>query len=174
MTSYASTTKRAAAAFIDFFLFTVVYNIYRFVLGPPGANGVPTVIGMDVIPVLIFWALYFLLIEGITGQTLGKKIVGIRVVRVNGSDIGLINALLRHLLDWLDFALFGLIAIITVGMNQRNQRIGDMVAGTIVVPEEKTFPCSQCHQQIALDRQEILTGQYICPVCGAENALHRH
>lgn len=73
MTSYASTSKRVAAAFIDYFLFTVVYNIYRFVLDVPGANGIPTVIGIDVIPVFIFWILYFPLIEGITGQTLGKK-----------------------------------------------------------------------------------------------------
>lgn len=174
MTSYASTSKRAAAAFIDYFLFTVVYNIYRFVLDVPGANGIPTVVGIDVIPVIVFWILYFPLIEGITGQTLGKKIVGIHVVRVNGSDIGLINGFLRRLLDWFDFMLFGLIAIITVGMNTRKQRIGDMVAGTIVVPDEKPFTCNQCRQEIALDREEILAGQYICPVCGTENRLHKY
>lgn len=80
MISYASTSKRAAAALIDYFLFTVVYNIYRYVLDVPGADGMPTVIGFDAIPVAIFWIIYFPLIEGITGQTLGKRIVEIRVV----------------------------------------------------------------------------------------------
>lgn len=171
MTSHASISRRAAAALIDYFLFTVVYNIYRFALDVPGANGVPTVIGVDIIPVIIFWIIYFPVIEGITGQTLGKKIVGIRVVRVDGSGIGLINAFLRRLLDWLDLAFFGLVGIVTAGMNTRAQRIGDMVGGTVVM-QERIYTCNQCNQEVTLDRTERLSGQYVCPVCGAANLLH--
>ncbi len=172
MTSYASTSKRAAAALIDYFLFTVVYNIYRFALDVPGANGIPTVVGVDAIPVAIFWIVYFPVIEGFTGQTLGKKIIGIRVVRVDGADIGLVNAFLRRLLDWLDFAFLGLVAIITTGMNPRMQRIGDM-AGKTLVTQEKVYTCNQCNKEVSLDRTERLSGQYVCPVCGAANILHQ-
>jgi uncharacterized RDD family membrane protein YckC len=168
MTTYASTSKRAAAALFDYILFTIVYNIYRFALDVPGANRLPTVVGVDIIPVLIFWLIYFPVIEGVTGQTLGKKLFGIRVLRVDGSNIGLINSFLRRLLDWLDLAFFGLIAIIVSGMNGRNQRIGDMVAGT-VVKKEKVYICGQCRQSLSLDQTEILRGQYVCPSCGAAN-----
>lgn len=83
--------------------------------------------------------LYFVLLEGLgNGQTLGKRIFQVRVRMADGSPVTFAAALGRNLLRPADLLpgpyLFGLIAIFT---NPRSQRIGDMVANTIVTVERR-------------------------------------
>ena len=82
---------------------------------------------------------YFILLEGLwNGQTLGKKILGIRVRMVDGTPITFTAALGRNLLRPADFLpglyFVGLAAMFT---NPKSQRLGDLVAGTIVVNERR-------------------------------------
>lgn len=76
----------------------------------------------------IIWFVYFLLRDSIPGQSIGKRTLGIRVVQLeSGRSCNWFKSLLRnvtHLIFLLD-ALFML--------SQRNMRIGDMIAKTIVV-----------------------------------------
>lgn len=70
------------------------------------------------------------------GQTPGKRLLGIRVVRNGGYPLGPGGAILRNLLRPLDFlpAFFGaglVVALVTA----RTQRLGDLAAGTLVVRE---------------------------------------
>ena len=69
-----------------------------------------------------------------SGQTLGKKLLGIRVARLDGGTPTTGNIVLRTILrpiDGLPFAyLLGLIVILATG--QRRQRIGDLAGGTTV------------------------------------------
>jgi hypothetical protein len=86
--------------------------------------------------------LYFVLFEGLwNGQTLGKKAVGIRVRMADGTPLTFRAALARNLLrpaDLLPFWYFlGFLAMFT---NVKSQRIGDMVAGTVVLRERKPMP----------------------------------
>jgi uncharacterized RDD family membrane protein YckC len=74
--------------------------------------------------------------QGLTGKTPGKAVMGIRVVNAEGQPPGIGRAALRSIL-WIidDFPyiiplLTGFIAALT---SQRNQRVGDMVASTFVV-----------------------------------------
>lgn len=87
-----------------------------------------------IIVVLPFVAglVYALLTEGRTGQTLGKRLVGIRVVKVDGRPIGKPEALIRWLCFTVDtqFLILGLILIVTRPLKQR---VGDLAAGTVVV-----------------------------------------
>lgn len=68
------------------------------------------------------------------GQSLGKKARDIRVVRLDGTPAGLGDYLLRWLLRPIEvLPFFGAIAIFTILINGRGQRLGDLAAGTTVV-----------------------------------------
>lgn len=85
---------------------------------------------------LLLIAAYFPLTEGLTGRTLGKWALGLKVVRRDGQLPGLGKALLRTLLRLVEvnpFLLGGLIAGVVVLASKNRQRLGDMVADTYVV-----------------------------------------
>jgi len=77
---------------------------------------------------------YFVLFEGWFGGTLGKLILGMRVVDKNGKKVGMGRALFRNLLRIIDFLPFGyVLGIILVACSSTKQRVGDRVAGSYVV-----------------------------------------
>ncbi|WP_297049873.1 MULTISPECIES: RDD family protein [unclassified Thermosynechococcus] len=72
------------------------------------------------------------------GQTPGKRYAEIRVVQDNGRPIGLREATLRSLLQPIDFAFFG-IGPFLVALSRSEKRLGDMVAGTLVIQDEQAM-----------------------------------
>lgn len=94
---------------------------------------------------VILWG-YYLLFEGLgDGQTPGKRMLGIRVVRDGGYSVGFGASAVRNLMRIVDMqpALTYAIGIGSVAMSTSGKRLGDMVAGTIVVRERLT------HQPLA-------------------------
>jgi uncharacterized RDD family membrane protein YckC len=79
---------------------------------------------------------YYILCEGLTGQTLGKRMLGIRVVSATGTRASWGQVTARTLLRIVDalpiFYIVGLITILATGSGKR-QRVGDLAAGTLVV-----------------------------------------
>ena len=77
----------------------------------------------------IFWA----------GYTVGKKIIGIRIVKVNGDDVTILTMLLRVIVGNLIYTLtFGIGAIVSafmVGLRHDNRSIHDFIAGTYVTSD---------------------------------------
>lgn len=72
------------------------------------------------------------------GQTPGKRAFRLRVIKAEGYAIGFYEAMLRNLLRAADFVPFFYAAgFLTAASNPRMQRIGDLVAGTIVVRERR-------------------------------------
>src|SRR4051794_34872930 len=71
------------------------------------------------------------------GQTIGKRALGLRVVTVEGSPVRFRHAAIRSLLSIVDFFLppLGVSATCVSLLNRRNQRLGDVFAGTIVLRE---------------------------------------
>lgn len=67
------------------------------------------------------------------GQSPGKKVRNIKVVRLNGGSPTFANYLLRWLIRPIDILLNGAVAIATIIMTKNGQRLGDLVAGTTVV-----------------------------------------
>ncbi|MDQ2795169.1 MAG: RDD family protein [Bacteroidota bacterium] len=68
------------------------------------------------------------------GQSIGKKARDIRVIRLDGTAPRLGDYLLRWLLRIVDMGPFnGLIAVLTIALNGKGQRLGDLAAGTTVV-----------------------------------------
>ncbi len=83
---------------------------------------------------------YFAIFEAMwNGQTPGKRLVRIRVIKDSGRPITPSEAVGRNLMrivDWLPPFTYG-IGIVTAVLNRRYKRLGDFVAGTLVVHEKK-------------------------------------
>ena len=86
--------------------------------------------------------LYFILLEGYWGgQTLGKKVAGLRVRLVDGTPVTPLAAAARNLLrpaDMLPIPYFS--GVVAMFLNPKMQRLGDLVAGTVVIYEPKRLP----------------------------------
>ena len=88
--------------------------------------------------------IYFLIYQGYfavfeaawNGQTPGKRVVGLRVISVTGRPITVFEAILRNVVRIAD-QMPGIyaIGIVSVFVTERNQRLGDLAAGTVVVHE---------------------------------------
>lgn len=78
---------------------------------------------------------YSLVLESVfEGQSLGKKILKIKVVKIDGYQAGFGDYLIRWFFRVIDFfTFFGLPGLISVITSQKSQRLGDMAAGTAVI-----------------------------------------
>lgn len=84
----------------------------------------------------IVW-MYFTCFEGLRhGQTPGKRSLGIRVIRDTGHAVTFGDAAARNLLLPVD--LFGMLGLFLIAIHPRAKRLGDMVAGTVVVRDHPT------------------------------------
>jgi uncharacterized RDD family membrane protein YckC len=88
---------------------------------------------------MIFFG-YFIIFEAAWhGQTPGKRILGIRVVRDGGYPVDFMSALIRNLVRTLEFGLgFYLSSAIAALLSAENKRLGDYAAGTIVVRDSQS------------------------------------
>lgn len=87
---------------------------------------------------LVNWGYFFVFEFFSGGRTLGKKLMGIRVIQENGHSITLLSSFIRNLIriiDSLPTAYF--LGIIMIFFHSKHKRLGDLVAGTIVVHERK-------------------------------------
>jgi len=79
---------------------------------------------------------YFVFFETLwQGQTPGKRMAQIRVIREDGRPIGLPQATLRALLRVFDDILLGLVGFLFIVQGRQEKRLGDWVAGTVVIQE---------------------------------------
>lgn len=135
--------SRGAAAGID----TLIINIFLFLMlfiGVLLINYVPEIwdeyygwlIGIGIFLYGIMNYGYYIIAElKMNGQTPGKKIVGIRTIRTNGEAITFKHSALRNLFKILmDYYGIGLIMIF---FSKNHKRLGDIVASTMVVIENK-------------------------------------
>ena len=126
--------SRFIAESIDYVLKAAVIGSLAILLYAIG-SGVATAVFL----VLIFavWFGYDVLFEVLAGgRTPGKRACGLRVVRTGGEPVGFRTSAIRNLFRVIDGPatsyIVGMVAIIA---SKRNQRLGDMAAGTLVVRE---------------------------------------
>jgi hypothetical protein len=84
----------------------------------------------------VYWGYYAIFEIVWKGQTPGKRWAGIRVIKESGRAISPFEAIARNLMrvvDWLP-SLYG-VGVVTMLLNSQNRRLGDFVAGTLVVHE---------------------------------------
>jgi uncharacterized RDD family membrane protein YckC len=93
------------------------------------------VLALIVVAAFILYYGYFAIFETLwSGQTPGKRAIGIRVVVTSGRPLEAIDAILRNLLRIVD-QMPGMYAVglLSIFLTSRNQRLGDLAAGTVVV-----------------------------------------
>ncbi|MEM6317636.1 MAG: RDD family protein [Bacteroidota bacterium] len=91
------------------------------------------------VPIITFLGYHLVSEIMVNGQSIGKKAMGIKVVRLDGEEASLSDYLLRsifHIIDTL-FSL-GILAALMISSSQRKQRLGDMTANTTVIKLKST------------------------------------
>lgn len=83
------------------------------------------------LPVILYSLVQESLLEG---QTVGKRIMKIKVIKIDGYQAGFGDYLMRWLLRLVDMgASFNIVGLVTMLVNSKTQRLGDIVAGTAVI-----------------------------------------
>lgn len=113
--------------------FFITFFIYLELFGVDDNEGGKSISGLLALPICIYWFIYFIYVEALYGGTLGHQALNLRVVNINGKEIGLTQALKRHLCDWAELSLFGIPAIIVIKTTEKHQRLGDLWANTVVI-----------------------------------------
>ncbi|HEV8229597.1 MAG TPA: RDD family protein [Candidatus Limnocylindria bacterium] len=131
--------NRGFAALVDFIVATLIFIGALFVFTTIAAAVRLSVVGQFfgvgvLLTFTIAWG-YFILFEWLgNGQTLGKRIFGLRVIADDGAPAGFTAVLVRNLVRVVDFLPgfygFGLVSIV---LSPKSQRLGDLAAGTFVV-----------------------------------------
>ncbi len=129
-----------------------LYSIVENWLGTNNQLG-QWLIAIPILTSFFIYVGYFVFFEALwQGQTPGKRYVKIRVIRDDGRPISLQQSTLRALLRPIDDTFF--IGVFLIVLSKREKRLGDMVAGTLVIQEERsfvaaTFPLSNQAQDLA-------------------------
>lgn len=141
------------------YLVTMVMSLFIVISFEMFSNTIGAILGF-IISFLPF--VYFIFCEGfMNGVTPGKKLAGIRVRMIDGTPVTFAAATARNILrvaDFLPAAYF--IGITSMFVNPRLQRLGDLVAGTIVVHEAKvTESFSIAPHRVGIHPLEHLVGE---------------
>src|SRR6188508_2543724 len=108
--------------------------VLAIALGSPEAVGGVLLIAAFVLE----WAYYVVFETSGDGRSLGKRALSLRVVKEGGFPISFMDSVLRNLLRGADFLPFGyVIGLFVMAGDSRFRRLGDRVAGTLVVVEER-------------------------------------
>lgn len=136
--------RRIAAALVDLGVVLVIVLLVGGIFGNEKAAGEPDSARfgpLDRLLILVLAFAYYWVAETVWAQTIGKRVMRIRVERVDGSRATAGATFMRTLLravDGLLVYLVGLLAILASG--SRRQRLGDMVAKTRVVAADTSPP----------------------------------
>lgn len=131
----ATVMERILAYVIDAIIITlsslIVYALTNSVF-----NNSEMVIYFTILPIIVFYNLVFELFKN--GQSLGKMALKLRVIRLDGEKISFTGYLMRWMFRSLDiYTSFGGIAFMGIISSSNNQRIGDVLANTVVVSLRK-------------------------------------
>lgn len=134
----ATIGNRIAARFLDWifiFIYLVIFFIIIYVLTSNDFNFEHEMLNMVlyvimILPVVFYslWAPYFM-----QGQTFGKKILKIKIVKADGAEATFGTYFIRWLLNVVDSIFYSSVGLITMASTKKRQRIADLVAHTVVI-----------------------------------------
>jgi uncharacterized RDD family membrane protein YckC len=125
--------SRTIALIVDSLIQGLVLVLALIVPVIDGVNGLGETVVVSVVTFVVLW-LYFPAFEWLRhGQTPGKRFQKIRVVRTNGQPAGLAPVLVRNLVRIIDVMFLPFLALISMVVTRRSQRLGDLAAGTMVI-----------------------------------------
>ncbi len=147
--------KRLLAYMIDFVLLIIFLFSMKYLLYDALRLGFEQNAGLDILVISLPMLLYSFLTElWMNGQTVGKKLLSIRVISLEGGEPTFGQYLLRWITKFFEWpflfgyiafsnsnvliytfitGLFGIAVVIIISISPKNQRLGDMAAGTVIV-----------------------------------------
>jgi uncharacterized RDD family membrane protein YckC len=128
---------RIAAFFIDLIILAITFLTVSFIISRIITDEIFDSILYFVIifPLTLFFSLIWEVV--LNGQTLGKKILQIRVMKLNGGEAAFFDYAIRWAFRPIDIWMSaGTIAITLVNASSKRQRLGDMLAGTVVIKKK--------------------------------------
>jgi uncharacterized RDD family membrane protein YckC len=127
-----------AIQFVVFLVLMLSVALAAPVLRRLGSLGPQWIIALLVIAGFVIYYGYFACFEAVwNGQTPGKRYAQLRVIKDDGRPVSPYDAIARNLLRIVDqLPVFYGVAMITVLLSRQNKRLGDFVAGTVVVHEK--------------------------------------
>lgn len=142
----ASPVYRAVAAFLDVIFLLIYMAIASYIISMNLFDVNMNVVQdrwslLSIFLLRLPWLLYSPVIEYLTnGRSLGKLIMGIRVVKSNGETAGLREYFTRWIFRIVDIWVggFGFLALLVSGTTEKRQRIGDIMADTVVIKVKDT------------------------------------
>ena len=171
--------KRIFAYGIDLLILVLYLISLKYVLYEGMQLSLRDNIGFDMLLISLPMLLYSLLMElWMNGQTVGKRLMSIRVISLDGGEPTLGQFMIRwmtKMFEWpflfgyiigsteliqvylLITAIFGIGALIPIAVTNRNQRLGDLAAGTVVVNTKSNMSIDDTvFQQVATENYQPL------------------
>ena len=141
----AGVGERILAFFLDAFFIGIYYLVVIWIwgyannIGPNSAGNFEDSVWVLYIVLVLPLMLYHLVSEVISnGYSLGKKIVGIRVVKIDGTRANLGGYIIRWMFRLIEISMTsGVLAFVTILLNGKGQRVGDILGKTCVIKERK-------------------------------------
>jgi len=127
---------RFGALLFDLLVSMIAWLVFTFLLSYLSKKSIVSSNSMLAVVYVVALGLFlanFVLLAGRTGQTLGKRLLGIQIVRENGNPFGMGGAVLRHVAGYLLSALGAFLGFAWILWDRKQQGWHDKLAGTIVV-----------------------------------------
>ncbi|HEX3059075.1 MAG TPA: RDD family protein [Usitatibacter sp.] len=126
--------RRAVAIIIDMIVLCIIGWVLALGMGGSSSTG----FDLSGAPALIWFLIalaYYVVMEVQMGGTLGKLALGLKVVKEGGEKVDWQASIIRNILRIVDGFFFYLVGAIIVWTSKKKQRLGDIVAHTLVVPK---------------------------------------
>lgn len=138
--AYVGIGRRAVALFLDSLVLVTAFWAIGYVIGALSGGLVAggfELTGAPALVAMLAWFTtgfgYFIVLEARSGQTLGKRLTGLRVVNEDGTPITMGTSVVRNVLRIVDGLMIYAVGAVSIALSGKKQRLGDHVADTVVV-----------------------------------------
>ena len=134
---YNYTLRRIYATLVDYTLIFALDIFYIVMAGTHTDDGTYTVSGLPALIPVLFWFVYIVVAEHYLGGTLGHQLFKLKIVSRNGGNVTFGQTLKRRIFDAVEISwCFGLISWLIVKNSDQQQRLGDLIARTMVIGQD--------------------------------------
>ena len=133
---YVGVGRRLVATIVDGIIIGILFGVISgiFLVQQDAMSDSFELLGTSNIAAIVVFIVYYAALEATTGATIGKRLLGLRVVMVDGAPVDGASSIIRNVLRIVDILPgFYLLGAIFVWSTEKNQRIGDLGANTVVI-----------------------------------------